>query len=209
MTDQLEVHEVDAIERVLFKNDPTVPVVVIREHILRYVMAMDSIPGKDVLDIACGSGYGMYLMSYLAKSVSGYDYSDEAIMEAQNFPYRCDCCLEVRNLEEDKSLINHKHKEFDVVTCFETIEHVINPKVLLKNMMNVTKPGGVIYISTPNDINGTDVNKWHKVHFDFYSLFNTIEEVMGSPKITMYGADQWGVYPGEVTKPYIVARIDL
>ena len=200
--------KIDAIERVKFANDPDVPIVVIREHLIRYVLAMDSIVGKDVLDIACGTGYGMYLMSYLAKSVSGYDYSQEAIDEAKKFPYRCDCCLEIRNLEEDKSLSNHKHKEFDVITCFETIEHVINPKILLKNMKAATKEGGIIYISTPNDLKKTDKNKWHKVHFDFFSLFNMIKEVMNDPKITMYGADQWGI-TDDVTKPYVVAKIEL
>lgn len=204
-----ELHEVDAIERASFRNDPAIPVVVIREHILRYVLAMEDIPNKDILDVACGSGYGMYLMSYLAKSVSGYDYSQEAIDEAGKFPYRCDTCLEIRNLEEDKSLSNHKHEKFDVVTCFETIEHVANPEILLKNILNVTKEHGIIYISTPNDINKTDVNKWHKVHFDFYSLFNLIKEVMGDRKITMFGADQWGTIQGEVTKPYIVFKIEL
>jgi 2-polyprenyl-3-methyl-5-hydroxy-6-metoxy-1,4-benzoquinol methylase len=199
---------IDAIERVRFTNDPDVPVVVIREHLIRYILAMDSIVGKDVLDIACGSGYGMYLMSYLAKSVSGYDYNQQAINEAKEFPYRCDACLEIRNLEEDHPLNNHKHEKFDVVVCFETIEHVVNPEVLLKNIKAVTKEGGVIYISTPNDLKKIDKNKWHKVHFDFYSLFNMISKVMNDPKITMYGADQWGV-SDDVTKPYVVAKIEL
>lgn len=199
---------IDAIERVRFANDPNVPVVVIREHLIRYVLAMDNVVGKDVLDVACGSGYGMYLMSYLAKSVSGYDYNQEAINEAKEFPYRCDACLEIRNLEEDKPLSNHKHEKFDVVTCFETIEHVINPEILLKNIRAVTKEHGVIYISTPNDLKKTDRNKWHKVHFDFFSLFNTIQKVMGDPKVTMFGADQWGV-SDDVTKPYVIAKIEL
>jgi len=198
----------EAIERVKFANDPGVPNVVIREHLIRYVFAMDSIPGKDVLDIACGSGYGMYLMSYLAKSVSGYDYSEEAIKDAQKFPYRCDACIEHRNLEEDKSLSNHKHKKFDVVTCFETIEHVINPEVLAKNIKDVTKPGSVVYISTPNDLKHDDDNRWHKVHFDFYSLFHFIQEHFGDVDIKLYGQDQWGITT-EVTRPYVIAKIQL
>ena len=200
---------VDAIERVKFANDPSVPVVVIREHLIRYILAMDNIPDKNVLDIACGTGYGIYLMSYLAKSVSGYDYSQEAIDEAKTFPYRCDACLEIRNLEEDKPLSNHKHEKFDVITCFETIEHVDNPEVLLKNILEATKEKGIIYISTPNDIKKTDNNKWHKVHFDFYSLYNIVQKVIGDRKITMFGADQWGVRQGEVTLPYIVMKIEL
>ncbi len=205
MTDE---DKIDAIERIRFTNDPNVPIVVIREHLIRYVLALDSIPKKDVLDIACGSEYGMYLMSYFAKSVSGYDYSEEAINEAKKFPYQCDCCLEIRNLEEDKSLSNHKHEKFDVITCFETIEHVKNPEILLKNMKEVTKKGGIVYISTANDLKKTDKNKWHKVHFDFFSLFNIIKKVMNDPKITMYGADQWGV-SDDITKPYVVAKIEL
>jgi 2-polyprenyl-3-methyl-5-hydroxy-6-metoxy-1,4-benzoquinol methylase len=199
---------IDAIERVRFANDPEVPVVVIREHLNRYVLAMDNIVSKDVLDIACGSGYGMYLMSYLAKSVSGYDYSKEAIEEAKSFPYRCDSCLEIRNLEDDKPLSNHKHEKFDVVTCFETIEHVNNPETLLTNIKNVMAEHGIIYISTPNDLKRTDRNKWHKVHFDFYSLFNTIQKIFGDVKLTMFGADQWG-FTNDFNKPYIVAKIEL
>jgi 2-polyprenyl-3-methyl-5-hydroxy-6-metoxy-1,4-benzoquinol methylase len=199
----------EAIERVLFKNDPTVPVVVIREHLIRYVFAMESIANKDVLDIACGSGYGMYLMSYLAKSVSGYDYNEEAIKEAGTFGYKCDCALEVRNLEEDKSLANSKHEMFDVVTCFETIEHVSNPEVLLNNIKNIIKPKGVIYISTPNDINHTDDNKWHKVHFDFYTLYQACQKVFGDiDGIEILGMDQMGI-SGDLTKPYIIAKIKL
>jgi 2-polyprenyl-3-methyl-5-hydroxy-6-metoxy-1,4-benzoquinol methylase len=200
--------KIDAIERVRFANDPHVPVVVIREHLIRYIFAMDSIVGKDVLDLACGTGYGMYLMSFLAKSVSGYDYSQEAINEAKKFPYRCDCCLEIRNLEQDKPLNNHKHEKFYVITCFETIEHVINPEILLKNIKAITKIGGIIYISTPNDLMKTDKNKWHKVHFDFYSLFNLIQKVFNDPKCQLFSSDQWGI-TDNVTKPYVIAKIEL
>jgi len=198
----------DAIERVRFVNDPNIPVVVIREHLIRYVFAMDSIAGKDVLDLAMGNGYGMYLMSFLAKSVSGYDYSQDAIDEARKYPYRCDACIEIRNLEEDKSLSNHKHEKFDVISCFETIEHVKNPEILLKNMKLVIKENGIIYISTPNDLKHTDNNKWHKVHFDVFSLFNIIKETMNDPKITMYGSDQWGI-SNDLSKPYIIAKVEL
>ena len=200
--------KIDAIERIVLKKDPEIPIVVIREHLLRYVLALESITDKDVLDIACGSGYGMYLMSYFAKSVSGYDYSQEAIDEAKKFGYKCDACLEIRNLEEDNSLSNHKHPKFDVVTCFETIEHVANPKTLLKNIKECLNPNAVVYISTPNDLKHTDKNKWHKVHFDFYSLYNTIQEVFGDVDIKLFGQDQYGM-TNEVTKPYVVAKISL
>jgi 2-polyprenyl-3-methyl-5-hydroxy-6-metoxy-1,4-benzoquinol methylase len=198
----------ESLERVILENNPNIPNAVIREHLLRYVFAMESISGKDVLDLACGSGYGMFLMSFLANSVSGYDYSTDAISEAQKFPYKCDACLEIRNLEEDNSLKNHKHDSFDVVTCFETIEHVKNPEVLAKNIKDAISPGGVAYISTPNDLKRTDNNEWHKVHFDFYSLFHFLKDIFGDVDIKLYGQDQWGITT-EVAKPYVIAKIQV
>lgn len=43
--------------------------------------------------------------------------------------------------------------EFDVVTCLEGIEHVINPINLLSELIRVTRPKGRVYISTPNIMN--------------------------------------------------------
>ena len=200
--------EIDAIERIILKKDPKIPMVVIREHLLRYILALESVTDKDVLDLGFGSGFGMHLMSYFAKSVSGYDYSEEALNEAKKFQYHCDCCLEIRNLEEDKSLANSKHDKFGVVTFFETIEHLSNPHIVLKNIKECLALNGIVYISTPNDLTHTDKNKWHKVHFDFYSLFNLIKETFNDPKVEFWGQDQWGLTK-DYTKPYIVAKINL
>jgi hypothetical protein len=85
---------------------------------------------------------------------------------------------------------------------------VSNPEILLKNIKEVADENSIIYISTPNDLKKTDRNKWHKVHFDFYSLFNIIQKIFGDVKITMFGADQWG-FSNDFAKPYIVAKIEL
>ena len=47
---------------------------------------------------------------------------------------------------------------FDVVTAFEVIEHVVStPRVLLREAARVLKPGGLLYLGTPN------VTSWSKV----------------------------------------------
>jgi SAM-dependent methyltransferase len=49
-------------------------------------------------------------------------------------------------------------ESFDVVTAFEVIEHVVSsPRRLLREALRVLKPGGLLYIGTPN------VCAWAKV----------------------------------------------
>ena len=52
------------------------------EHLHRYAIARDLAYGKDVLDIACGEGYGSVLLASVARSVTGVDISEEAIAHA-------------------------------------------------------------------------------------------------------------------------------
>jgi SAM-dependent methyltransferase len=40
-------------------------------------------------------------------------------------------------------------EEFDIVVCSEVIEHVVDPKVLLNQIAEALKPGGVCVLTTP------------------------------------------------------------
>ena len=53
------------------------------EHLHRYMLAAKFAEGKTVLDIACGEGYGTYILSQVAKSVIGVDISKETIAAAK------------------------------------------------------------------------------------------------------------------------------
>ncbi len=47
--------------------------------------------------------------------------------------------------------------EFDAVLCFETVEHLAQPERLVAELGRVTKPGGVLILTTPNLL-------WEPVH---------------------------------------------
>ena len=53
------------------------------EHLHRYYLANDLVAGKDVLDIACGEGYGCDLMADAAAQVIGVDIDEETIRRAR------------------------------------------------------------------------------------------------------------------------------
>ncbi|MEN1680507.1 MAG: class I SAM-dependent methyltransferase [Planctomycetota bacterium] len=40
----------------------------------------------------------------------------------------------------------------DVVACVETIEHVENPRALARELMRLAKPGGLVIVTTPNQL---------------------------------------------------------
>jgi SAM-dependent methyltransferase len=40
----------------------------------------------------------------------------------------------------------------DLVTCLETIEHVENPRALLRELCRLARPGGLVLVTTPNQL---------------------------------------------------------
>ena len=47
-----------------------------------------------------------------------------------------------------QSDIADMHEKYDMVFCFDTLEHVANPFVFCDHLLYITKPGGHIYLST-------------------------------------------------------------
>lgn len=44
--------------------------------------------------------------------------------------------------------IAHLAETFDLVFCFDTLEHIADPVTFCANLLSVTRPGGFIYLST-------------------------------------------------------------
>lgn len=114
------------------------------EHIYRYAFAARLAPGKRVLDVACGAGYGSAaLQSAGALSVLGIDNSAEACEFAHRV-YGVDAC--VANAES----LPLGDGTFDLVVSFETIEHLAQPLRFLDECRRVLCQGGTLVLSTPN-----------------------------------------------------------
>ncbi|MBL8629141.1 MAG: methyltransferase domain-containing protein [Rhodospirillaceae bacterium] len=118
------------------------------EHIPRYNMALDLVAGKQVLDFGCGTGYGAAMMATRAASVTGLDIDAAAITWATR-THRNPALTFIRRDDLGASL---PEKSFDVVTCFEMIEHVdhATQKAVIASFARLVKDNGVLLISTPN-----------------------------------------------------------
>src|SRR4051794_8036877 len=93
---------------------------VIAGHVARYRHAREAARGKRVLDLACGSGYGCAILADVAASVVGVDLDPIAVSCAAKrypLPNVRFLCADARSLPLDPGT-------FDLVTSFETIEHL-------------------------------------------------------------------------------------
>lgn len=115
------------------------------EHLHRYAMARELVAGKSVLDIACGEGYGSFMLADAAGSVVGVDIARDTVEHASrkynkdNLQFKVGDCVD----------IPLPNASIDVVVSFETIEHLDRHDDMMKEIKRVLRPGGVVIISTP------------------------------------------------------------
>src|SRR5690242_564830 len=90
------------------------------EHLHRYAWCSRLVAGKDVLDIACGEGYGSAMLARHARSVTGVDIAQSAVQHAAE---RYGGTPGLQFTCGDAAQIPLGDQSVDVVVSFETIEH--------------------------------------------------------------------------------------
>ena len=105
--------------------------------------------GEKIIDIGCGDGYYLHLLSHLGISdlhLSGTDYDIKGLDKTK------------KNLDNSKIKIYSgdlmkklpfENNFFDKILCIETLEHVINPERVLKEFYRVLKSSGTLIITYP------------------------------------------------------------
>jgi len=116
------------------------------EHMSRYSFASRLANGKRVLDVGCGCGYGTHLLAASgAAGALGIDISPEAVAfaaERYSHPNLRYQVADSRKPELDGP--------FDLITCFELIEHVEEDDAVVRAMASVLSESGICLVSTPN-----------------------------------------------------------
>lgn len=127
------------------------------EHIFRYRFALSHLRSGNVLDIACGEGYGSYAIQTLKPcDVIGVDISEAACSHARQ-EYGIDARAgDAYNIPVETGWANH-------VVSFETIEHIEDHLRFYREIRRVLSPSGTLIISSPNrDVYGHNVaNEFH------------------------------------------------
>lgn len=91
-----------------------------------------------VLDCGCGDGFHTSILKRYSDHVIGGDFSNRT--DPKNN-------VHFREIKENEY---GKENEFDVVTSFDVIEHVKDDLMFTKELVKITRPGGLLIIGTPN-----------------------------------------------------------
>lgn len=119
---------------------------------------------KKMLDIGCANGEFLKFAQNYQWDTYGIEISDEGYKESLKKG------IKVLNapLRECKLPDN----EFDCVSLWDVIEHLISPIDELKEIYRVLKPNGKLYISTPNHLKGLVQGKdWFGYNASYEHLF--------------------------------------
>jgi O-antigen biosynthesis protein len=118
------------------------------DHLERYKFAATQVRGAKVLDIACGPGYGSNLMVE-----AGAQVVDAADISAEMVAYARKTYPDPRIRFHVGDICTFRgDAPYDIITCYETIEHLPQYREAIANLYTLLKPGGKLYISSPNRI---------------------------------------------------------
>jgi SAM-dependent methyltransferase len=138
-----------------------------------------------LLDVGCAMGFLLRHLRVRGYDVRGVDFSQYALDHAPEdiLPY-----LSQFDLTDLATRIEHWHRPFDVVTCFETLEHVpaVHSGTAAQHLWSALKPGGLAILTIcvegqPGaDTDPTHVNVAPRSYWDdlFAEQGWTVEEEM-------------------------------
>ncbi len=114
-----------------------------RRHLVVYEWIAERCRGLDVVDMACGEGYGSAALARRAARVTGVDANPEAYEHAR-LKYTAP------GVRFERDLVDRYAEACDAVVFLQTIEHVADPEGVLRHLRGMLRPGGTAYVSTPN-----------------------------------------------------------
>ena len=148
MPDYVQADQPEGVPPLALTGERTLPDVPeenywFRRHLAVYEWIAERVRGQDVVDMACGEGYGTGVLAGRAARVTGVDANPEAFEHARA-KYSGPGVRFVRDLVEGYS------EPCDAVVFLQTIEHVQDPEAVLAHFKAMLRPGGAAFVSTPN-----------------------------------------------------------
>jgi ubiquinone/menaquinone biosynthesis C-methylase UbiE len=150
----------------------------------RYCFAKKFSKGKEVLEVACGSGMGLGYLAQEAKAVTGGDI-DETNLSFAHRHYKGRQGISILKL--DAHQLPFPDKSFDTVILFEAIYYLQHPEKFAEESRRLLRKDGTLIIGSVN-------REWSDFHLSPFAVkyFSAKElyEMLKSrfEAVTIYGA---------------------
>jgi 2-polyprenyl-3-methyl-5-hydroxy-6-metoxy-1,4-benzoquinol methylase len=112
-------------------------------QMVRRALARRSVSGGVAVDLGCGRGDLQPILAPVFSRVIAVD--------AVRYP-ELPPTAEFVEADLNSSILPLPTRSADAVLAVETIEHLENPRALLREMARITKPGGWVVVTTPNQL---------------------------------------------------------
>lgn len=143
-------------------------------------------PSVKVLDVGCGDGFFLELLRDLGfENLFGIDLSEPMLCRARK-----------KNLRVGKENIYELDgkEEYNVILLMDVLEHLDRPKVGLKNLYNILKNGGILFLNIPGcdslakrcrrlvylETRLEQMKNWDETHMGGYSKKEVINLLKGA-----------------------------
>ena len=148
--DQQEVQKFSELaEKWWDKSGDFKPLHIINPLRANYIASKIDLSNKKVLDVGCGGGILSEALHDAGAVVTGIDAAGPGIKIAKlHAEKNTKSITYIESTAED--LIQNSQDRYDVVACLEVLEHVPDPKLLVKTCINLLRPGGKLFLSTIN-----------------------------------------------------------
>jgi 2-polyprenyl-3-methyl-5-hydroxy-6-metoxy-1,4-benzoquinol methylase len=98
------------------------------------------LPGRRLLDVGCGSGSFVAAAAKAGFQAEGHDLAPK-VAEAASRHY---------GLPVHTGPVHELTGQWDVITMWDTLEHVVSPPAVLRHVARLLGPGGYVVILSPN-----------------------------------------------------------
>jgi ubiquinone/menaquinone biosynthesis C-methylase UbiE len=125
---------------------------------------MIDVRGLRTLEVACGRGGFVRALARKGADAVGLDFSRAALKIGRERSLNFEEESRAAFVQGDAHLLPFPDGYFDVIVSCETIEHLPQPEKGVGEFHRVTKPGGILFLTTPNYFNLMGL-------YEFYSKF--------------------------------------
>jgi SAM-dependent methyltransferase len=156
------------------------------QHLAAYEASLSLVAGKVVLDAGCGDARATSRLLSSARAVVGLDRDREVVRTAfrSGAPGVLLACGDLLRL-------GFRDASFDVVCCFQVLEHLPDPAGFLRGVVRVLRPDGLLVLTTPNRLRSFSENPYHLKEYSPGELRALVEPWFSSVELLgVFGNDR-------------------